>query len=604
MTILEIGLQNIVTHQTCIAPMTFKFSPVPRELAYFWLTIFGCADETTEDKINILSVLVNYSDRLSKVNTIQECIGLPESYCFDADNYELYINYGPNYNPLFDTAEYLRSLGFSDSRVVYIDDIEYLPLLKEAPKITEKQDMINYDKLAMGSGSIGIDNTSGYLSFIKDLNLFSNDVAIYHLPDAVEQERTRTELEPVCYHLIDDVSLSLLDGKITTQDIRASLNVKLPNKELNKTDYPYLDDELVGTPIPIIIGTVSMVPCFCVNTNNITSYVVFKIADSFTSIPGDMYVKKEDSWAPIPIVYSDPSSGTFTVLTSGVIDSEGKPKEAKIGPVTGIQITNAPDAIMHLDMIANGTPFTSSFYDLTEWNVEKSVVAPIGMYINEKTELFELIRQIQEGSSVRFRYEFNKNGLRTIRVDDYDRASIHHVNKEDILENGGFYTDRETVAAYIDVRYNKNFYDGYYPSVKDESRADTVLANIRQRPTISFDTFIIDQVVAADRAADEAMKLGRVRKFCDLTLRGSQYLSLRIYDMLDIELYTNTDEWLGLWKCQVIGVSPDCKKLQNKITVCLIEKQTVFGENQIVRIDHDGNIMTTNTDNDIIRMVK
>lgn len=606
MTIVEIGIQNLVTHQACIAPGTFVFSPVPRELAFFWTDVFGCEDESSQDKLSILSVLINYADRLARVNTVAECIALQESYCFDSSDYRLYINYGKNYNPLFDNAEYLRALGFSDSRVVYIDDVEYLPLLKDAPKINAQQDMIGYNKLAMGSATTQWDNTSGYLNFIKDLNLFSNDVATYYLEDSEVQERQRNELQAVAYHLIDDVDLSLVSGKISMQDVRAAMNTTLPLGEFLAADYPNMADDLQGNVIPLIIGTVAMVPGICINAKDADTDVIYKISDHLEAIPLTAFVTKEDTWVSVPVYSSDLANGTVTIKAIHALDEQGNPKEMRIGPVTGYANASAPQAIVTLDNLANGVPFTSSFYDMTEWMTEQSGIAPIGFYLDEKTELFELIRMIQEGSSVRFRYEYNANGLRTIRQDKHDRASLFHVNKEEILECGtlAFYTDRRTIAAYVNIKYNKNYATNSYVSVKDSSRAETVLANTRQRPTLEFETFIIDPVVAAQRAADEAAKLGKVRKFCDITLRGKQYLFLKIYDMIDLELYTDKDEWLGLWKCQVLAISPDCAKLQNEITVCLIDKLSVFGENQVVKIDHDGNIMTMNTDNDLVRMAK
>jgi hypothetical protein len=50
---------------------------------------------------------------------------------------------------------------------------------------------------------------------------------------------------------------------------------------------------------------------------------------------------------------------------------------------------------------------------------------------------------------------------------------------------------------------------------------------------------------------------------------GERFLTLRIYDMLTVELLSDTREWAGVWKCQVLGTDPDTKVKTNKVRLCL-----------------------------------
>jgi len=147
MIVSEIGLQKIIPRYGNIAPFVFTYTPRIKKLAPFWLNTFECLDETTDEKINVMAVIVNYTVRLFQGYFLSECKALNRSWVYDFFAQTIYINFGPTYNPLFYTCEYLYSLGFCDTSVIYIDDIPYLPVIQNAPSITQSQDMINYSNL-------------------------------------------------------------------------------------------------------------------------------------------------------------------------------------------------------------------------------------------------------------------------------------------------------------------------------------------------------------------------------------------------------------------------------------------------------------------------
>jgi len=605
MTIFEIGLRTLIERHANVSPFCYVYTPFPRSLAYFWTGIFNAQDESTNERAFILSAIINYITRFNRVNDLLECKDTFYTYFFDFENQQLYINYGLNYSPRLDATEYLKQFGFCDENVTYIDDFEYLPLLKDSINVSSQQDLINYSKLAYASGSVKLLNQGGDLDFLNNMTLFSNDAVIYHLERKENETYTRTDLEPVAYMLIDDISASMREGKITLQDLRQSMNVKVPTDLFTAEDYPDADEGLYDKPIPWVFGTPNEIPAICTNETITTGSVTYRVAKELQSL-GSVYVKIDDAWTLVTPTSIDLVHGEFVLSqTDGRGTSGEDARDCKIVGCEGYEVTHATDVIIKLEQLANGVEFTDSNYDLAEWNAESATLEPISVYIDQQKNLHDVIKLIQEGSSERFRFDFNASGLRTIRLNKWDRTPSDYVYKEDYLENAQveIETDRETIAAYIKVNYNQNYLTNKYSTVIDQSQLDEVVRSSRTKQTIEYNTFINTREIAISRAADDASKLGRITKFCDLTLLGKSRIFTRIYDIITVELYTDNRKWLGVWNCLVIKVAPDIKKYQTKVRLALIEKVNDLTELITIRVDDKGDIRTADTANEIVKVV-
>lgn len=609
MIVTEIGIQRFVTRTAYVSPFTFSFTVNIQKLAYFWLKIFGCEDETTDERIFILSVIANYTDRFSKVETLAECKNTPESWIFNWDEQKLYINFGLDYNPLYTPAEYLRAIGFCDTSVVYIGDTAFLPVVSSAPSIKQKQDLIGYDKMAFNSGSLSLSNETGALNFMRTMALFNNDVALYYLEYDGRSEYSREELVPLAWFLLEDVEISKKSGKIKLMDVRKSWSRKIPAHLFNATEYPAIDDELIDKPIPLLFGA-KTVPAFCTD-NTETDYVSFRVAEELTSI--SRVYKLDGNGKPLVILIPaiegvtnpDLQNGSFKLAAADVRDGDGEPVDifcSCVGTVDSGKSFSSPLGVLKwIEAKYNNAAFTDSFFDTAEIAAEIGALEPIALYTGDtQIEISELVRQMQEGSSNRFRYELNPAGKRTARLDNPYRASSLFVGKEEILENDEMtiYTDKATIAATIKINWGKDGISREYKQVVDTSRESAVAQNARERPELEFNTFLTSRTHAVARAALEASRLGQVRRFTDVTLRGERFLGLRIYDIITVELVDETREWAGTWNCQVLAIAPDTDRVQNKVTLLLVERIADIDENETLLINHDGDIIVTDATED------
>jgi len=598
MTVVELGLQSIIERWSNVGPYLYRTTVNIQKMAFFWLSIFRCRDERISDKDYILAVIANALDRFGMVNDEEEVRNTFETWYFDFDSQVLLFNCGPNYNPLYDSIEYQRAIGYCDTRVVSVGGKQMLPVLTEAPTVTADQDMINYDQLAFGDGNVQAMNYNGLLDNITNMKLFSNDLRVYYLADEPgRDEYDRDELVPISGMLVDDIKNSMQRTTFTLKDAREAMNVKVPTHLFSKTDYPDMSDDQAGKPIPLMYGQCAVVPGICVNQETTSGPATYRFCELLTVL-GDVQVEDDGAWVSVTPVSVDLANGSVTLAEadarnipeSGIVD--GPPRNCRMVNGTGIANSNPGDVIIDLDYRANGITFTDSFYVVEELTAELGGLLPVGILIDEATELNEIIRMLQEGSSNRFRYEYNAQLLRTARLDNPERASRYYVTKEEILENDRIelYTDRKVVAAYVVVEYGKDYEANKVKQVTDTSSVSSVARSIREKPTITFETFLQTIEAAQARAALEAARLGRIRWFTKLTLRGERYLTLRVYDMLTVELMSDKREWAGVWKCEVIGTDPDTKGKTNKVRLVLEEKVARPDDDKILRVVDNGDI--------------
>jgi len=254
MIVAEIGIQRFITRNAYIAPATFEYTINIKQMALFWTQVLGVTDESTDERIFVLSVIGNYTEHFAKVVSVAECKNTQESWVFNMDEQKLTINYGKDFNPLYTPMEYLRVFGMCDTSVVYVDDVAYLPVISSAPSIKQMQDLIGYDKMAFNTGSFSFDNESGLMDFMRSMSLFNNDVALYWLDYDGRSEYAREELVPLAWYLWENLEIGKKGGKVTLQDIRKSWSQKIPTHLFSATEYPDIDDDLIDKPIPLLFG--------------------------------------------------------------------------------------------------------------------------------------------------------------------------------------------------------------------------------------------------------------------------------------------------------------------------------------------------------------
>ena len=475
MIISELSVQTRITNGEPYRRFVYAYRFTTFTVADYWITTFGAPDESQNDPILITSVTQDFSiDYTAKLN-LDACIAEEKSFFWDNFAQTLYIHFIHESAPYTCIIGYGRALPFSD-RGVYIGNIYYPPLIKSVPSFTQQQDILDYEQLSFINGSITFDNHNGELDYLISLNIYGFTIDLYYLDDNIATP-SRTDLQNHYSFFIKNKSISLKDIIVQIQDKRQSKDADFPNEYFNTTDYSNIDDEYDGDIIPVLYGEVFSSEAIPVDGND-TGTVDYRQALFLTSI-GTVQVLIDEVWTTKVPTATDEANGSFTLAQADARKggaAAGQPYKCRVLGSVGFPVTYASDVIKHLNLYYLGIAYNDSNYDTTEWEAEEVSLSTIGVCFNEQIKIYEAIRQIQNGANVGFRYEINE-GLRTIRINDLDRAVAFSAHYEDILNQGELPVSEDDthLAASIKVLYNHDYYDKKYKNYVNDTYAADVL---------------------------------------------------------------------------------------------------------------------------------
>lgn len=546
-------------------------------LAPFWTDTFNAPDQYVST-ISVTDVIIN-QEKYAEARSYSDMIITESSFFYDET--ELYINLADDVAPYkIISAKYGSKNGYTDKDVIYIDDFEYLPLIKSIPSLLQQQDLQGYDMFSFVTGTAIFDNTGGLMDYVIDSDIFGARVDLYYLENGMI-EADASDLVRLHSFYIEDYEVSLSEVRLTLQDYRKSQNTTIPTRFFSASLWPDIEDEYIGSPIPLVYGNVRIAPATPVS-GDASGDVTFYIGDNVSAY-GSVQVFSDDVWTTI--TETDIGGGEFIIAWEdcrSAIDGDIYP--VRVLNVVGGSITSAADIIVDLNTRANGLPYTNTVYDVTEWETEAAKIAPIGVIFDSVVKLYEAIAEVQRSADVAFRYEVKADGLYTIRVDDWTREIVSHAEQVDIYDRQKMAVaiNTELLIGIVKVNYAKEYQSGKRKSLVDESYKDDVEKRYNQTPFAEIDTLLDTEAEAQDRANWQLERYSTVRPVIDVTLMGTAWYSLRIYDMLAIEITpgsVNRDnrtiegrEYFGVWKCQVVGIDPDYNTQTVHISAVLAEK--------------------------------
>jgi len=584
MTIAEltrfINLENLTPYDAFV----YKATPSVYEYPSFWTSTFGFDAESSSTVILIKSIEHLYTNKYSAVNSASACVAQERSFFFDIPNQVIYVHVDHDQSNYLesDVYQYGRAYGFTDKDLIYIDDLEYLPYLKSVPSIAQQEDLQNYDKLSLITGSSVFENTGADFDDFIDENIYGNDIDYYYINDDLP-EYTRSDLVPLSSVFIDDYQFSLTEFEVFIQDKRAAQNIDIPSHLFSTSDYPNIDPDLVGEPIPLIYGTPRISKAYPVDGET-TGNVTYRQAEVLTSL-GSVEVKSGDSWVSATPLSSDLSIGSFTLDYADCRDgglSNGDVLECRVLGSAGISNTYGSDPIKDLNERELGIPYNSSNYDTTEWETEEKSLSELAVVFDKPIKLFDAIKQIQNGANRGFRYEINSTGLRTIRVYNDLRTISRHIEKVEIfnINELPITSNKDLLAAIVKVNYDKDFNSGSFRKYIYDDKVSEVLQNYKQSPTLTVDSLVTTETDATLRALFEFSRFSDIPRVFEAELTGEDFFNVRIYDTITIEItpgFYDVDtgeltgrEYFGCVVGLVISIDPDFKNLRNNIGVLII----------------------------------
>lgn len=326
---------------------------------------------------------------------------------------------------------------------------------------------------------------------------------------------------------------------------------------------------------------------------------------------GTYTVEEVDDDGDYIVISTSYSSSTPTVdcfVYNGGRTSSGSLREVKLLLPEGIPIEKTTDIIHIIADRYEDVPFDSDSYDLDEWECVSHLQSTGSYMLTDQEYIYDIIKDVQNGSKRRFRFEYKADGKRTLLLNDDGKLPtgiIYSVDYDDLE----IYTDSDLIYSGVDIEYDKSYYsDGTYTE-ENTDYYDIVTGDYKQDRTLEIDSLMTEQEDAEFKASSDAGRFSEVPRLVDLTLKGDYFLDIRIYDIFNIELtkgFTNYDtqevegrEFYGFKRCKVLSIDPDADTETNTVKFQILgdvdveEYYFLVDENGLYLRDELGNYLKT-----------
>lgn len=569
-------------------------------LADYWVDDFGAPDESVSTKKPyILNVRIDNLD-YAQTTSYALCLASERSWFLDDSGIYIHLDHDVVWDGV--VCQYGNGTGYSDDGIVYVDNIQYLPLVTSFPSISKAQDIQGYDKIRLLSGTVSMSNLDGRLDTLKSQSVIGNQAIVSYLSadDIVDGQASSADVVEQAQYFVQNAEYGASEDSLELQDPRY-LDKIVPTRTLKDADYPYLDDSLDGQIVPLVYGACRSVVCYPVTTTQTgTTDATFRCAEFLTSI-SEVRVKIEDTWTVRVPSSTDLANGTFTIPNARAAVDQA-PYECQ-ADVVGIPVTNAPDIIVDLYSRFLDQPFNSTFYNTTEWTANKAGIPTVGMVIDQRKSILNIIPDIQNGCWPSFQFDIEL-GKKTIRRDDRERAIDWTVSSVEVqnIDTLRVIESSEYLFGSVTVKYDKNYTEDRYRSLTDSTYEQAVIEDYQWSNTTELETLLTNPTDAQAMLDDKALEFSAPISTIKVVLFGDRFFGVKIYEVMQIdtamgraEAYTGEftgREYYGILVGQVLSVAPDFKTRTTQIELRILPRSPEI-ESYILLITESGSYITS-----------
>jgi hypothetical protein len=562
----------------------------------YFITTYGAVNNANTVRRNITAITINTVDYALKTS-YADMKADEESFYFDIANQILYIHLNHTYHIFAYEIYASNSIGFvnhnrANGDPVIYNDILYKPLLKQIPSMEVSINTGIYKLFSFFGGNFVLNNWPtdfiGMLGYWDDSYLDNPEGNLISLLYGLD-DYAYASLIQFARFKITNHNVSPFECSLSVKDRRSLLTKKLPEYTFDAITYPDISNDLVGKEIPIAFGVNMGVPGICIDTNAAGSKT-FKVPaidvlyDIWVQQPNDTWERK--SYASIDLV-----NGLIEIAEADIYEGgtdSGALLNMKVDACFGNPVTTSSpgEIIKYILLTYYGIVFDASNYNMAEWTDEDNYLEDVGIYIDSKKSIFEIIELLQNSSNFGFYFEHIYN-TRTLRIDNPNRAVSRTIQAvENLLNVSTEYNiledDYYTKAI---VKYNPDRFSGRYHSYTNTDYETAVKREYGNQDIESDDIELqaIEEQTAIDRSIItlEDKQKSRFRTVCKLD--GISAFSIRALDIVSIDFtqyYLNRDrnllssDWrdrtfLGVQRCKIISRKPDLEN--GKVTFDLRE---------------------------------
>ena len=560
-----------------------KDSPGVWKTTYAWLTdkpvsttaygvgtwgagIYGTTSSTAlptspRDIVNIVGSLEINGDNYTLV-PLANVATTPDSFYWSSVSNVLYVNF-PSY--IRDEANVIVlgiTFGYSTDSV-YFNDIYYEGRIKSIPSVTVKQDNLFKAVVRFEGGTVTLINTDGEFDhFGSNRDIYGKRMRIKFGGD----DLLYSEYEDVYTGYIEKYKLKGFDIPITVKDERKNLQRKIPNSYYSSATYPYIKD--AGGEIAIGYGVINRAPAICLNEELTTTTYNFKFVNTFDTSVHDLVSIDQVYVDGIKVTHS---LGSITSGTFNLADTVYEPGQDVSVSFHGYDITNPLDIIEDLLLIYADVPYTSDFYNTTDWEAVKLTVPDVALFVEKGKTLISVIGEIT--SSIFASLIIEGDGRINIKVVDLTKTPVKTIRAGELIMQPGYDDKSDDYVSSARVGYNKAHINGVSSYYTNNSEEEELVRKYRSYKEQEFKTLLTTESDASD-FSDVAMSLfgGIVPQYTIMTPMLN--IDVELEDVVDVELYVFSDGSFGIIRCEVISKTVDYTNSRVSFTLRKISEVT------------------------------
>ena len=547
-----------VTEKTSIAHSYLRGSYLFGSYLRGGISAVGEADRFND--INSVSVDgVSYIKQTSRVN----CVDTNKSFFYDLNTTKLYVHFD-NFDEPFLHTIIVGILSGVSNRSIIINNTRYEPLLQSIPTISKSKDSLYFGLVSFDGGSLTFNNTDGFFDSYVNKFIFGQPVVIRYGGDDLAYSDYRV----VFKGYIDKLDLNYEQCIINAVDNRKQLSRKIPNTYYDQTTFPNIKDANVGKPIPLVWGAVDNIPIVCTNedkgtTGNFT-FTIAEVTDHTTGITNIVQIYVDGvatTWANASL-----PNATFE-LTTGLY-TKGK---KVTGDVQGFKLgstmdDNSLDVIEDMLNTYQSIAFTSDNFNTTEWTANKSSQYDIGLFLNQETELIDVIENIAESNFATFL--ILDDGRYTWRRFIADTTASRTIDKEEFLSSPDLNYDGNEFFTSVNVKYKKDWGSNDFASYNNTLSEADIFARYLKYQSRNVETVITSNTDAFKLSQLLIDYMDTVPANINIET-GTQNIDLEIGDIVKFNIDRVDSVWLGDVQCEIVGVDKNIGLSEELDTVVL-----------------------------------
>lgn len=404
----------------------------------------------------------------------------------------------------------------------------------------------------------------------QDWNIFGQPVRILFGFDGLDFSDFRQVFEGI----VNDYSYDRDKFQLSIIDPRKFFSRKIPTRQFDATTYPNMEPDNVGKVKPLAWGDIRNAPLVCVNElSAIPSTYTFYIADTTENPVNSVSAVRIDGVTLSTTKWTATSGFLYISTSASTSDNSGDTiyVSDNLGAITAdfnAYSTNTLGLDVIQDILLNyaglSTAVAVDNYDSTEWTLERALSRNVGIYLNEETEISDVIKDVCVAEDGIFLVM--DDGRYTFRHESTTRTVDRTIRTDEWIDDPKVDYKRNEYLTSVKIKYDKNQEDDEYYSYTNTTYESDSFSRYKTYAQKEFETVIS----SSDAAAAKSETVMTISKDIVPTVTRktkTQNIDLEIMDVIEAEHGRQSVAAKPWAEYEIIGIQKDMNKAEVQLSM-------------------------------------